>query len=130
MRKAVTLVELSVVLFILGILSGMAFPLAKIAKQREKEMLLHSRLTQVRQALDEFSREKRAKDKKITRPQSYPATLEELVKERCLRRLPEDPFTGKSDWVTVPYQSGQTAIYDLHSSSDMKAMNGEEVAKW
>ncbi len=61
---------------------------------------------------------------------------EEIIKH-YLRELPLDPMTGETDWKfrssTQDADSGswdEVNVFDVHSSSDGEALNGEKYSDW
>lgn len=62
--------------------------------------------------------------------------VEDVIKH-YLSRLPEDPMTGKADWrLRSSYQSADSGswdginVFDVRSSSDEIALNGERYSDW
>ena len=82
-RKGFTLVELLVVMAILGILVAIAVPQLQKAPIRAKEAALREDLFTFRTCLDQFYADKG----------HYPDTLQTLVTEKYMRKIPVDPFT-------------------------------------
>lgn len=147
-----SLVELLVVLAILGLLAGLAMPLAEMTVQRENERELKRALWEIRDALDAY---KRAADAgRISQPMGatgYPPDLQTLVmgvqdvksgeKLVFLRRIPRDPFAvpdlpAQSTWQLRSYESGPERprpggdVYDVSSSSSRLGLNGVPLKDW
>ena len=72
---------------VMGILMSMIFPSWRMLVKREKEAELVFRGEQYMRAGEVYQRRF---------PGAYPADLETLVEQRFLRRLYDDPMTGKS----------------------------------
>ena len=72
---------------VMGILMSMIFPSWRMLVKREKEAELVFRGEQYMRAVELYQRRF---------PGAYPADLETLVEQRFLRRLYDDPMTGKS----------------------------------
>jgi general secretion pathway protein G len=113
-----TLMEMLVVVAIIGILVSMAVPTYRGVVEKAKETVLRQNLFVLRDCIDQYYADKGR----------YPDSLETLVSDGYLRKVPVDPMTAQSDWVTVPFsgqEEGQLeplegqdtgGIWDVHSS--------------
>ena len=114
--RGFTLIELLVVLVIIGGLVAIAAPRYLHRVDLAKETVLASDLATMRDAVDKFFGD----------TGRYPASLDELVAQRYLRRIPPDPITERADtWVVVaPPTSDQGAVYDVKSGALGTASDG------
>ena len=117
-----TLIELLVVLAVLAILASIVAPNYLDRVDQARETVLKKNLYGLREALDQFYRDKGR----------YPKNLAELVDQRYIRSVPEDPLTGRSDtWVLIGPQGGQAGgVFDVKSGSPEKAKDGSPFAQW
>jgi general secretion pathway protein G len=129
--KGFTLVELLVVMAILGILVAIAVPQLQQAPIRAKEATLREDLFTFRTCLDQFYADKG----------HYPDTLQTLVTEKYIRKIPIDPFTKSADtWQVVmeePDSSDsasadqQPGIIDVKSGSkEVSRIDKTAYATW
>lgn len=114
--RGFTLIELIVVLAILGGLVALAAPRYLHRVDLAKETVLASDLATMREAVDKFFGD----------TGRYPASLDELVARRYLRKIPPDPITERADsWVVVaPPAPDQGAVYDVRSGAAGTASDG------
>jgi general secretion pathway protein G len=121
-----TLIELITVITMIGILAAIALPQFKMAILQSKEAVLHENLFRLRDVIDQYYVDKG----------KYPASLEALVEDGYLRKIPEDPITGATDWVTVPADPGTEApgeepgIFDVKSASADASISGTPYSEW
>jgi general secretion pathway protein G len=124
--RGFTLIEILIVVSIIGILVSMAIPIYQKSILRTRESVLRNNLFTIRTQLDEYTYDK----------QKAPQTLEDLVTEGYLLHVPIDPITGNDRWITVMEDSlrsvNQTepGIFDVHSSSDKKSLEGSPYSDW
>ena len=121
-----TLIELITVVSIVAILAAIALPNYRVAIIQAREAVLKENLFQLRDMIDQYYIDKG----------QYPPTLESLVEDSYLRKLPEDPITRAPDWYEVfaepdPDRPGEPAgVYDVHSASEMLALDGTPYSEW
>jgi general secretion pathway protein G len=122
-----TLVELLVVIAMISILAGMAVVQYRNSIQHTQEATLKTNLFRMRDAIDQYYADKG----------KYPASLDALVSEQYLRRIPEDPFTKSVDtWQTVPAEpdpgnpSAEPGIYSVKSGAPGQALDGTSFSDW
>lgn len=120
--RGFTLIELLVVLTVLAVLAAIVAPNYLERIDDARETVLRKNLVGLREALDQFFRDKGR----------YPKDLNELVEQRYIRAVPEDPITGRKDsWVLVPSKSGQAGgVFDVKSGSAASARDGTPFAQW
>ena len=122
-----TLVELMVVMGIITVIISIAVPMYQKSILRGKESVLRSNLFTMRNVIDEYTYDK----------QKGPQTLEDLVKEGYLRRVPMDPITGQDNsWKIIMEDSGGSAsatepgIFDVRSGSEKQSLEGTPYSEW
>lgn len=145
-QSGVTLIELIVAITIIGILMGVAVPLAKVTMRRERERELRRDLWEMRDAIDRY---KDAADRGAFQvklgSEGYPPDLETLVegvdvqgkKVRFLRRIPKDPMTGSTEWQLHSLQDdpkstswGGQNVFDVTTKSTATAIDGSHYNEW
>jgi general secretion pathway protein G len=128
-RTGFTLVELMVVMAIIGILAAIAVPQLAKTPKRAREAALQQDLYTFRTCIDQYFADKG----------HYPESLQVLVSERYIRKVPIDPFTKSADsWeVTMeePDASETSAeqppgIVDVKSGSKEVGSNGQPYNTW
>lgn len=119
--RGFTIIELMIVMAIIGILLTIAQPQFHHYTTRAKEAVLKENLFTIRDVIDQYYADKAR----------YPDSLQDLVDNGYIRKIPEDPFTKSSDtWVEVLPDSGEGGIFDVHSGSDLIALDGTPYNEW
>jgi general secretion pathway protein G len=121
-----TLIELITVITMIGILAAIALPQYKMAILQSKEAVLRENLFRLRDIIDQYYVDKG----------KYPPSLDSLVEDGYLRRIPDDPITGTTDWVTVPAEAAteqpneEPGILDVKSASAESSITGTPYNEW
>ena len=125
-RHGFTLIEILTVLSIIGILVSIAVPIYQKSILRTRESVLRNNLFTLRTVLDEYTYDK----------QKAPQDLRDLVQEGYLRAIPVDPMTGNQSWKTEiedalhSVNQNEPGIFEVHSSSDKKSLEGTPYSEW
>jgi general secretion pathway protein G len=121
-----TLIELLIVISLISILATIGLASYRNSVTAAKESILRTDLFRIRDAIDQYYADKG----------EYPASLDALVSDGYLRKLPEDPFTRAADWQTVPAEAtpskpnAEPGVYDVKSNSQDTALDGSRYADW
>ena len=125
--RGFTLIELIIVLTLIVILASLGLAQYRNAQIHAKEAVLKEDLFRMRDAIDQYYADKN----------QYPSTLDALVSEGYMRKLPDDPFTKSSTtWQTVPAEPdpnnpvAEPGVYDVKSGSELTAIDGTKYAEW
>ena len=125
-RNGWTLVELTIVISLISILSAVAVVGYRNALTRSREAVLKEDLFRMREAIDQYHAD----------TGDYPAALDALVTAGYLRAIPVDPFTSSAtSWVVEqpefnaadPFAAG---VFDVHSGYDGTAIDGTTYSEW
>ena len=134
-----TLLELTIVIAVIGILAAIALPNLKETPRRAKESVLKTNLHTIRQVIDMYTGDHGCLD-----------APESLVDDGYLRDMPIDPMTGEAEWnfisdVDSPDDlndpssiawdvdldiDSTTCIIDVQSLSPDTSIDGEPYADW
>jgi general secretion pathway protein G len=128
-EKGFTLIELIIVITLIGILVGLGLPQFKNATKRAREATLKENLFTLRKLINQYYVDKG----------NYPQSLQTLVDEEYLFRIPPDPITRSTDtWVEIPQtlnmeemMTGTTpGIMDVQSGSEEISTEGTAYNTW
>lgn len=151
-ERGTTFLEVMAVATIIAILASAALPLSRVTRQRQRELELRRSLREVRAAIDRFKDgvdrgQIGGTDVKLG-SEGYPESLETLVegvnqvgrpgfKLKFMRRIPEDPFSGKAEWGMRCYQDDKDSsswcgdnVYDVYTLAEGNALDGTKLKDW
>lgn len=117
-----TLIELLVVLAIIGTLLALAAPRYIGSVEKAREAALRENLATMRDVIDKFYGD----------TGKYPASLNDLVAQRYLRKIPVDPMTeSNQSWISLaPEDGAQGGVFDVCSGSQGRARDGTFYKDW
>ena len=121
-----TLIELTIVIALMAILSTIALVGYRTAITRTREAVLKEDLFRMRDAIDQFHADRGV----------YPPALVALVSNGYLRTIPDVPFTDSNDtWISVlaevdPSDPLSQGIFDVRSGSARTALDGTLYGEW
>ena len=115
-----------VVIALIMILASTSLATYRNSITQAKEATLGSQLFIMRDAINQYHADKG----------TYPDSLQALVSEQYLRRIPQDPFTNSSDsWQTVAAEpepgatSAAAGIIDVYSGYDGTTLDGRRISE-
>jgi general secretion pathway protein G len=122
-----TLIEMMVVMAIIVILMTIAVARYDMVITKSHETVLRSDLQVLRKAIQDYTTDK----------ECGPSSLDDLVNEKYIARIPTDPMTHGQDWVTseddVSLSPEQTCngISDVHSAAEgMSPITNDAYSSW
>ena len=122
-----TLIELLVVISMISILAAMGVVQYRNSVQRTREATLKKNLFEMRDVIDQYYADKGR----------YPPSLDALVSDGYLRRIPVDPLTTSVDtWETVPAEpdpgnpSAEPGVYNVKSGAPGTSLDGSAYTDW
>ena len=125
-QRGFTLIELLVVLSLISILAAMGMVQHRNSVLKAQEATLRTDLFHLRDAIDQYFADKG----------KYPASLEALVTDNYIRKVPEDPITRAADWETIPAEpdpsnpSAEPGIYNVKSAAQGTGLDGTAYADY
>ena len=126
-ERGFTMIELMVVMSLIAILATIGMAQYRQSVIYSRESVLKEDLFRMRDAIDQYFADKG----------QYPSTLDALVSDGYVRKLPDDPFTRSStSWTTVPAEpdpnnpTADAGVFDVKSGSDATAIDGTKYSEW
>lgn len=105
--RGFTMIELVIVMAMLGLLLSLALPHYMATLERGREQVLQSNLATMREAIDKYYGDRGR----------YPDKLEDLVTQRYLRAIPNDPYLEAPTWVVIaPRDADKGGVIDVRST--------------
>lgn len=121
-RAGFTLIELLVVMAIIATLLSLAAPRYIGNVDKAREATLRENLATLRDVVD----------KHYGDAGKYPASLDDLVARKYLRKIPLDPITDSNQtWIVIaPDDPQKGGVYDVRSGAPGTARDGSAFRDW
>ena len=125
-QKGFTLIELTIVISLITVLSTIALVGYRSAVTRTREAVLKEDLFRMREAIDQYYADREV----------YPSGLSDLVTGGYIRSVPTDPMTGSADTWSSMFTDAQAdagfsrGLFDVHSGADGIALDGTLYSEW
>jgi general secretion pathway protein G len=124
-QRGFTLIEMMIVISLVLILLSFAVPMYKQTILRARETMLKDDLFTLRRTIDEYTYDKKR----------APASLDDLVTDGYLHRIPPDPMTNLPNWnpmmeADASFEGTEIGIDDVHSISDQISTEGTAYSSW
>jgi general secretion pathway protein G len=125
--RGFTLIELLVVISMISILAAMGVVQYRNSVRRTEEATLKKGLFEMRDIIDQYYADKG----------KYPSSLDALVSDGYMRKIPIDPITKSADtWQTEPAEpdpgnpTAEPGIYNVKSGATGTSLDGSAYADW
>jgi general secretion pathway protein G len=122
-----TLIELLVVISMIAILAAMGVVQYRNSVRRTEEAVLRKNLFEMRDLIDQYYADKG----------KYPSSLDALVSDGYMRKIPVDPITKSVDtWQTEPAEpdpgnpTAEPGVYNVKSGAPGTSLDGSAYADW
>jgi len=128
-QNGFTLIEIIIVFTLIGILVGLGIPQYKYAVKKSREAVLKENLFQMRKLINQYYADK----------MKYPPSLQALIDEEYLMKIPVDPITKSSEtWIEAretPSEEDmllglEPGVMNVFSGSEEKAIDGTLYNTW
>ena len=121
-KKGFTLIELLVVMALIATLLSLSVPRYIGNVRKAEETVLQENLATLRNVLEKYYSDRGR----------YPATLDALVTDRYLKKIPLDPVTdSRTSWIVVPPADPETGgVFDVRSGAPGRARDGSVYRDW
>lgn len=84
----------------------------------------------MRAAIDRFYLDRLKEDPASKHRDRFPASLQELVEKKYLRRIPSDPVSGEATWEIILVGGGCERVFDVRSRTRGMSSENNLYTEW